>query len=75
MVDPATFRLFKPCSRLMRNVSRKLDPTALTDEQYLICTPILLGFNFGNKAWGMWNGFLRRAELIFLSRRLRTGSR
>lgn len=52
MIDPATFRLFKPCSRLMRNVVRKLDPTTLTDEQLLICTPVLLGFNFGNKAWG-----------------------
>ncbi|KIP06048.1 hypothetical protein PHLGIDRAFT_119307 [Phlebiopsis gigantea 11061_1 CR5-6] len=52
MIDPATFRLFKSNSRLLRNVTRKLDPTTLTDEQLLICTPILLGFNFGSKAWG-----------------------
>ena len=24
----------------------------LTDEDYLICTPVVLGFGFGMKAWG-----------------------
>lgn len=62
MIDPATFRLFKTCSRLMRSVSRKLDPTSLTDEQYMICTPVLLGFCFGTKAWGTCNGYTREVQ-------------
>lgn len=52
MVDAAAFRLFKRYSGINSQVHRKLNPNALTEEQYLICTPVLLGFCFGTKSWG-----------------------
>ena len=53
MVDPAVFRLFRDGSRLIRHVQRSLKKEEMTDEQYLICTPVLLGFCFATKTWGM----------------------
>jgi hypothetical protein len=33
-------------------VDYQLDPTKLTDEEYMLCTPIVLGFSFTAKRWG-----------------------
>lgn len=52
MVDPVAFRHFKPNSQIIRYVHHKLDPEALSEQEYLICSPILLGFCFGTKLWG-----------------------
>jgi hypothetical protein len=52
MIDPATFRMFEPNCGFNLPVHSKLGRDELTDEQYMICTPILLGFCFGVKMWG-----------------------
>ncbi|KAJ7762396.1 P-loop containing nucleoside triphosphate hydrolase protein [Mycena maculata] len=52
MIDPVAFRLFEPNSGLNLSVHRKLERDSLTDIQYMICTPIVLGFCFGVKVWG-----------------------
>ncbi|KAJ7349861.1 P-loop containing nucleoside triphosphate hydrolase protein [Mycena albidolilacea] len=52
MIDPVAFRLFEPNCTFNLEVHRRLDPESLTDEQYMICTPIVLGFCFGVKMWG-----------------------
>jgi hypothetical protein len=53
MIDPAAFRLFQPNSDINRRVHRMLeDRNNLKDEEYLICTPVVLGFCFGTKMWG-----------------------
>ncbi|EKM59476.1 uncharacterized protein PHACADRAFT_249997 [Phanerochaete carnosa HHB-10118-sp] len=52
MVDPAVFNLFRSDSSLIRNVQRNLKKSEMTDNDYLICTPVLLGFCFRSKSWG-----------------------
>ncbi|KAJ6623166.1 P-loop containing nucleoside triphosphate hydrolase protein [Mycena sp. CBHHK59/15] len=52
MIDPVAFRLFQPNSELSLGVHRRLDKDDLTDEQYMICTPVAVGFCFGAKTWG-----------------------
>ncbi|KAJ7492168.1 P-loop containing nucleoside triphosphate hydrolase protein [Mycena latifolia] len=52
MIDPVAFRLFEPNCTYNLGVYRRLGPNNLTDEQYMICTPIVLGFCFGVKMWG-----------------------
>ncbi|KAF8532083.1 P-loop containing nucleoside triphosphate hydrolase protein [Gautieria morchelliformis] len=52
MIDPAAFRIFEPNCTFNLPVYKRLDPDRLTDEQCMICTPILLGFCFGVKMWG-----------------------
>ncbi|KAG1840607.1 P-loop containing nucleoside triphosphate hydrolase protein [Suillus subalutaceus] len=52
MIDPGAFRMFKPESSLNLRVSTRLKPKELEEEQYMICTPVLLGFCFGTKQWG-----------------------
>ncbi|KAF7344584.1 AAA family [Mycena sanguinolenta] len=52
MIDPKAFRLFEPNCTFNRLVHRTLERDSLTEEQYMICTPIVLGFCFGVKAWG-----------------------
>ena len=52
MIDPIAFRHFQPNSELQFEVSRSWDRNKLTEEEYLICSPIMLGFCFGVKMWG-----------------------
>ncbi|KAJ7103087.1 P-loop containing nucleoside triphosphate hydrolase protein [Mycena belliarum] len=52
MIDPVAFRLFEPNCSYNLAVHRRLDPKNLTDEQYMLCTPVVLGFCFGVKLWG-----------------------
>nr|GAT46318.1 AAA family [Mycena chlorophos] len=64
MIDPTAFRLFQPNCSFNFDVHRALEPESLTDEQYLVCSPVLLGFCFGAKQWG---GFAmdRLADVIW----------
>ncbi|KAK7047184.1 hypothetical protein VNI00_006850 [Paramarasmius palmivorus] len=52
MIDPSAFRLFEPNCTYNLPIHRRLNKAELTDEDYMICTPILLGFCFGVKTWG-----------------------
>ncbi|KAJ7642836.1 P-loop containing nucleoside triphosphate hydrolase protein [Mycena rosella] len=52
MIDPVAFRLFEPNCNFNLSVHRRLERDGLTEEQYMICTPIALGFCFGVKMWG-----------------------
>ncbi|OAX38624.1 P-loop containing nucleoside triphosphate hydrolase protein [Rhizopogon vinicolor AM-OR11-026] len=52
MIDPAGFRVFQPNCSFNLTVYRRLKRDELTDEQHMICTPIVLGFCFGVKEWG-----------------------
>ncbi|KAJ7047085.1 P-loop containing nucleoside triphosphate hydrolase protein [Mycena alexandri] len=52
MIDPVAFRLYEPNCTFNFTVHRRLEHENLTDDQYMICTPIVLGFCFGVKMWG-----------------------
>ena len=52
MVDPTAFRTFQPNAEINPWVNKSIDRDEMTDEQYMICSPILLGFCFGAKTWG-----------------------
>ncbi|KAJ6488032.1 P-loop containing nucleoside triphosphate hydrolase protein [Mycena sanguinolenta] len=52
MIDPKAFRLFEPNCTFNRRVHRTLEQDSLTEDHYMICTPIVLGFCFGVKTWG-----------------------
>ena len=54
MIDPSAFRIFEPNCSFNLPVQKNLERDKLTDEQYMICTPILLGFCFGVKMWGVF---------------------
>ncbi|PBK88100.1 P-loop containing nucleoside triphosphate hydrolase protein [Armillaria gallica] len=66
MIDVVAFREYQPNANWNRRVSTGLNRDSLTDEQYMICNPVVLGFCFGTKTWG---GFaLDRLEDIAWSR-------
>ncbi|TFY64130.1 hypothetical protein EVJ58_g2831 [Rhodofomes roseus] len=52
MVDVESFFEFQPRSNFIQRVHHALDPRTLTESDFLICTPVLLGFCFTTKAWG-----------------------
>jgi hypothetical protein len=55
MIDPCAFRMFQPESSLNIPVStplKRAEVAELEEEQYMICTPIVMGFCFGTKQWG-----------------------
>ncbi|KAK1235038.1 hypothetical protein PQX77_001747 [Marasmius sp. AFHP31] len=54
MVDATAFRQFQPNYLIYPDRNhRKLDSSKdLTDDDFLICTPVVLGFCFGTKKWG-----------------------
>ncbi|PBK92858.1 P-loop containing nucleoside triphosphate hydrolase protein [Armillaria gallica] len=52
MIDPVAFRLFEPNTTYNIVVRKGMDRDMLTDEQYMICNPVALGFSFGTKMWG-----------------------
>ena len=53
IVDPATFRSFNGDVDFLPRVYKELSRQDLTDEELLICTPVVFGFCFANKKWGM----------------------
>jgi hypothetical protein len=58
MIDPAVFRRFQPNSTINIPVYSTLEERDnLGDGQYLICTPVVLGFCFGTKMWGKSSHF------------------
>lgn len=52
MVDPTTFRKYNIHSIMTPLVRRRKKIDALTEDDLLICTPLVLGFSFGSKDWG-----------------------
>ena len=54
MISPSAFRRFQPNQPYLNpTVHRPLSKeTELTEEQYAVCTPVLLGFSFDRKSWG-----------------------
>ncbi|KZV69065.1 P-loop containing nucleoside triphosphate hydrolase protein [Peniophora sp. CONT] len=52
MISPSAFHRFQPNSSYNPSVRRALRKDDLTDDNYAICTPILLGFAFDRKSWG-----------------------
>lgn len=54
MIDVESFFEFQSDSEYAPIVYRRLDPEQLSDEELLICTPVLLGFCFTTKLWGMY---------------------
>ncbi|KAJ2934083.1 hypothetical protein H1R20_g2987, partial [Candolleomyces eurysporus] len=54
MIDPVSYRVWQSVinSPINPTVEYFLIPTELTDEEYMLCTPILLGFSFTAKRWG-----------------------
>ena len=53
MIDPVTFPTFEPICTFNLLIYDRLEPDKLTEEEYMICRPILFGFCFGVKMWGM----------------------
>ncbi len=53
IIDPAGFRSSKSNAVFLPEVHRELSRSDLTDEQLILCTPVALGFSFGDKTWGM----------------------
>ncbi|KAG2153016.1 P-loop containing nucleoside triphosphate hydrolase protein [Suillus bovinus] len=52
MIDPCAFRTVRPDSSLNVPVSTPLKRAELEEEQYMICTPVVIGFCFATKQWG-----------------------
>lgn len=52
MVDASAFRSFNPNLECIPDVHSTLDREQLTDDQFMICSPVAYGFGFGNKVWG-----------------------
>ncbi|KAI9713538.1 MAG: hypothetical protein M1820_000920 [Bogoriella megaspora] len=52
MTDASAFRTFNPNIKFIPSVYRSLDRDRLTTDQLMICSPVALGFSFGNKQWG-----------------------
>jgi len=52
MISPIAFRQFGPAASYNPEVRKPMARAKLTDDQYAICTPILLGFSFERKSWG-----------------------
>ena len=54
MIDPIAFRLFEPNCTYNLTVHKRIDKCMLSEEQYMIARPIMLGFCFGVKKWGLF---------------------
>ncbi|EKM58422.1 uncharacterized protein PHACADRAFT_252732 [Phanerochaete carnosa HHB-10118-sp] len=52
MIDVESFFEFGHQRRFAPEVYRELDPEQLSEEELLICTPVVLGFCFTTKLWG-----------------------
>lgn len=58
IVDPPGFRYFNSNTAFTYKVHRNFPRTGLTDEQLVICTPVISGFSFGDKKWGEYSALL-----------------
>lgn len=72
MVDPTGFRTFEPNATYNNKVYKQLDRD-ISDEQYAICNPIVLGFSLGAKLWGTITVSVGSRQVLTLSRRPRDG--
>lgn len=52
MISPFAFHRYQPNAPYNPSVYRTINKETLTDEQFAIVTPILLGFSFTKKSWG-----------------------
>ncbi|VDB95411.1 unnamed protein product [Peniophora sp. CBMAI 1063] len=52
MISPSAFRRFLPSSELNPSVHKALKKETLTNDDFAIITPIVLGFAFDRKSWG-----------------------
>lgn len=53
MIDPAAFRMYESDNFTCNpDVHTRLDRENLAEEDYVIFSPIMMGFCFGNKTWG-----------------------
>ncbi|KAK0504201.1 P-loop containing nucleoside triphosphate hydrolase protein [Armillaria luteobubalina] len=53
MIDPSAFRTYEANADYVNIPVRKgLSRDSLTDNDYMICNPVALGFCFGTKSWG-----------------------
>ncbi|RXW20459.1 hypothetical protein EST38_g5393 [Candolleomyces aberdarensis] len=55
MIDPTSYRLRQSgpgLTSVNRTVTTPLDTSKLTDEHYMLCSPIVAGFSFTTKRWG-----------------------
>ncbi|KAK7681611.1 hypothetical protein QCA50_015344 [Cerrena zonata] len=52
VIDPVAFRLFQPDCSFNTHVHQALPRGNLTEEQLLICNPVLYGFSLSTKTWG-----------------------
>ena len=60
MIDSAGFRLYLPDSKLLPQIDKEVRASDITDEDYLICWPMVLGFSFTSKAWRKHSSYRRR---------------
>lgn len=51
VIDPVAFRMFRPNSSFNSEVEKVIPRTDLTDEQLLICNPVLYEFLLSMKIW------------------------
>ncbi|EMD40005.1 hypothetical protein CERSUDRAFT_46125, partial [Gelatoporia subvermispora B] len=52
VIDPVAFRTFKPNCDFNYEVHKALLREDLSEDQYLICNPVLYGFSLAAKFWG-----------------------
>lgn len=54
MIDPSSYRTWQHGADSIINVPvvYRLDPSSLSDTEYMLCTPIVTGFSFTTKQWG-----------------------
>lgn len=61
VIDPKAFRRFRPNSQLNDRVRAVVSRTGLTEEEYMICNPVLLGFSLKKKKWGMFTATTKQS--------------
>lgn len=52
MISPFAFHRYQPNSTYNYSVWRTVNKASMTEQDYAICTPVLLGFSFSKKSWG-----------------------
>lgn len=52
MIDPVVFQMYNAHSLLAPSVLRIKNPLTMSDDDYLICSSMALGYSFGSKQWG-----------------------
>ncbi|KIJ62330.1 hypothetical protein HYDPIDRAFT_114844 [Hydnomerulius pinastri MD-312] len=71
MIDPGAFRDYCPDYIFNYTVTTPMDREHLTDEDYLICNPTILGFCFGVKEWGGFS-IERLGEVVWTDKAFRS---